>query len=282
MTEGYSSERVRAFYDEYGEREWSRFDHRAADRASLEIHSRFLRRWIQPGDRVLEVGAGPGRFTIQLADIGATVVVGDISPRQLELHRVKVAEADREGAVEARHLLDVSDLTTFPDGSFDAATAYGGPLSYVFEHAGSALDGLLRVVRPDGLVLLSVMSRWGAVRAFLGSILQLDLEGLAEANDAIIATGDLVGEVARVEGVSLPHECHMFTWPELKGLLTGRACKVVDVCAANFLSVRNEEALFGLPPDRWDRFMDWEETACRSEGALDAGTHILLALRRLG
>jgi hypothetical protein len=105
----------------------------------------------------------------------------------------------------------------------------------------------------------------------------LDLDGLAEANDAIIATGDLVGEVARVEGVSLPHECHMFTWPELNGLLTGRACKVVDVCAANFLSVGNEEAPSGLPPDRWDRFMDWEEKACRSEGALDAGTHILLA-----
>ena len=43
--------------------------------------------FVSAGDRVLEVGAGPGRFTIELATIGATIVVGDVSEVQLELNR---------------------------------------------------------------------------------------------------------------------------------------------------------------------------------------------------
>jgi 2-polyprenyl-3-methyl-5-hydroxy-6-metoxy-1,4-benzoquinol methylase len=88
-----SGQQIRAYYDEWAEREWHRFDRRPADRVNLEIHRRFLARLIQPGDRVLEVGAGPGRFTIQLAQLGALVTVTDISPRQLELNVEKVAEA---------------------------------------------------------------------------------------------------------------------------------------------------------------------------------------------
>src|SRR5205823_8297077 len=89
---------ARSYYDEYGEREWYRFDRAPADRVNLEIHRRFLARLVRPGDRVLEVGAGPGRFTIQLAELGAKVCVADISPRQLQLNREKVAEAGQEAA----------------------------------------------------------------------------------------------------------------------------------------------------------------------------------------
>ncbi len=54
------AEQIRAYYDEWAEREWDRFDRRPADRVNLEIHRRFLAR-LHPGDGVLEVGAGVPR-----------------------------------------------------------------------------------------------------------------------------------------------------------------------------------------------------------------------------
>ena len=142
--------RISRYYDAYGEREWERFAASPADRVSLHLHRRYLRQYVRPGDRVLEAGAGPGRFTIELARIGAAITVGDISPGQLAINAEKVAAAGGEGRVVERAPLDIVDLARFPDGGFDAVVCYGGPLSYVFDRADDALAGLLRVTRPGG------------------------------------------------------------------------------------------------------------------------------------
>ena len=63
----YDPERTATFYDEYGDREWRRFEDGPNTRASLEVHMHYLRRFVRKGDRVLGAGAGPRRFTIELA-----------------------------------------------------------------------------------------------------------------------------------------------------------------------------------------------------------------------
>ncbi len=95
----------------------------------MEVHRRFLRRHIPEGADVLGIGAGPGRFTIELARMGCRVIVTDVSPVQLSLHQRHLAEAGLEGAVAERRHLDIRDLSSVPDASFDAVVAYGGPLS---------------------------------------------------------------------------------------------------------------------------------------------------------
>lgn len=80
----YDAARAAAFYDAYGDREWTRFHDSRTGEASLAIHTEYLRRFIAPGDHVLDVGAGPGRFTLELARLGARVTVADLSRVQLE------------------------------------------------------------------------------------------------------------------------------------------------------------------------------------------------------
>lgn len=102
---------VRQFFDDIGDGEWDRFDRDARSRVALEVHRRFLRRYVPEGTSVLEIGAGPGRFTIELAEMGCRVVVSDISPAQLEANARRVGAAGLEGAVVERRLLDVRDLS---------------------------------------------------------------------------------------------------------------------------------------------------------------------------
>ena len=63
----YDSSEIGQFYDGYGEREWDRLELDPAGRASFHIHAHYLRKHVRSGDRVLEVGAGSGRFTMELA-----------------------------------------------------------------------------------------------------------------------------------------------------------------------------------------------------------------------
>ena len=125
--ETYDRDRIARFYDEYGEAEWTRFSRDSMHRVNFEVHRRLLHEYVRAGDRVLEIGAGPGRFTLELAEIGARVVASDVSPGQLALHAEKTAGIE----VEDRLILDVLDLSRFADGEFDATVCYGGPISYV-------------------------------------------------------------------------------------------------------------------------------------------------------
>lgn len=132
-------------------------------RVSLEVHEQFLRRFVRPGLRVLEVGAGTGRFTQTLLDIGARVVVTDLSPAQLAANRSHVSALPGAELVESWQVADVCDLAGFPDGGFDAALAYGGPLSYTF-------DDLRPVQRPGTGAHTCRMFRADQLRDLLAAV----------------------------------------------------------------------------------------------------------------
>jgi SAM-dependent methyltransferase len=268
---------TRAYFDALGEGEWERLTRSPRARASFELHRRMLVRFVRPGDHVLEIGAGPGRFTIELADLGASIVVTDISPVQLRLNEEKVVEARREHAVDARRLIDVRDLRQLADASFDAVVAYGGPLSYAFDRAEAALGELMRVVRPGGVVLASVMATIGSMRMFLPDVVrQIEAFGI-DATDAVLRTGDLRHSPGEA------HQCRMFHWSELTDMFDRHPCSLLAASASNALSAGEPDSLARLAAsaEHWRRFLDWEETLAQEPGALDGGTHIIFALRRI-
>jgi SAM-dependent methyltransferase len=274
MSDATDGEQSRRFYDELGIIEWDRMTGSAASRVSMELHRRLLARFIEPGARVLEIGAGPGRFTIELARLGAKVVVSDISPVQLELNERMVAEAGAESSVEDRFVLDVTDLSAIRDGSFDAVVAFGGPLSYAFEAAEAALGGCLRITRPGGFVVAGVMSLLGSLRNHLAGVAEeMSLFG-AEVIDTMVRTG---------QQRHVPHQCRMFRWSEIADMVTRLPCELEVVSASNAISLGDPDALdwFERDPDRWRQLLRWEEELTKEPGILDGGTHILFAVRRL-
>ena len=80
MDLSYDREQTAKAYDAYGEHEWDRHEKAPMDRVSFHIHRHYLTEFIHRGDRVLEAGAASGRFTVELARLGARIVVTDISP----------------------------------------------------------------------------------------------------------------------------------------------------------------------------------------------------------
>ena len=269
--------RVAAAFDAYGEREWSRHEESALARVAFRIHRRFLETYVRSGDRVLDVGAGPGRFTIELARLGASVTVADLSEGQLRLNERYVREAGADPAVVSRVVADVVDLAEFGDDSFDRVVCYGAVLSLVTDRADDALDEMLRVCRPEGTILLGVASRFGALRAFLAGLRQeIHEDGVAWAQH-VVETGDLFPPHSNL-GVPM----HLYTWGEVRSLLESHGCEVLSASAANFVSTGDaaEVEAFAADGELWERFLAWEMVACAQPGALDGGTHIIAAVRR--
>ena len=257
----YDPDEVRRFYDALGEREWERFAQTPAERVSLEIHNRFLAEFVAPGSRVLDAGAGPGRFTLELLRLGAHVTALDISPGQLELLRARVPDVE---AVVG----DITDLSRFPDGSFDTTVCYGGPLSYVTDRADRAVAELARVTKPGGHVLVSVMGLGGAVIHFASFIVELARRDGTAKSLEIARTGYLP------EGEGYGHlAMRMYLWEELEELLSPYG-EVVEGAAAGVLPhIEVEE------PEIRALLEEFEEKLAYDPGSRSCGEHLIGVLR---
>ena len=238
--------------------------------ANFGVHAHYLRRFVRPGDRVLDIGAGPGRFTIELARLGAEVVVADVSPGQLELNREKVAAAGLEERVRERVVADVTDLSAFADQSFDGVVCYGGPLSYVAERADEAVTELARVVRSGGHVLVSAMSLVGAFAHYTDVVLELAARDGTEKLEEVVRTGFLPQEP---DYGHLP--MRLYRWGELHALLS-RHGEVVAAAATGLLRPTEPPAT----PELAEFLVRVELELGAEAGAIDASEHMLAVLRK--
>jgi 2-polyprenyl-3-methyl-5-hydroxy-6-metoxy-1,4-benzoquinol methylase len=106
----------------------------------------FLLGHVSPGDRVLDLGCGEGRFAAELLAAGASVLAVDVAAEPLR----RAAALHPE--LELR-LIDGEGSWELDDASFDVVWA-GEVIEHVADTAGW-LSELRRVLRPGGRLLLS-------------------------------------------------------------------------------------------------------------------------------
>ena len=104
------------------------------------------------GARILEVGAGSGRDSLELAGQGAEVWVVDYTPSALELI------VRQPGGASLRRVCGDAFRLPFRDASFDAVFHQG--LLEHFRDPRGLLAENARVLKPGGVLLVDVPQRW--------------------------------------------------------------------------------------------------------------------------
>lgn len=161
-------ESVRAYYASFGQREWERLEQPADGAIEFALTTAKLREHLPANSRVLDIGGGPGRYAIWLAEHGHTVSLADLSPELLQIARERVADGNVGTAVNEIVEADACDLSRWGDGSFDAALSLG-PFYHLTAAADreAAASELARVVRPGGVIFVALMPRYAFIRRTL-------------------------------------------------------------------------------------------------------------------
>ena len=104
---------------------------------------------LAPGERFLDVAAGPGGLSLPASRLGAQVLATDWSPAMIKRFEARVREegiSTAEGRVMDCHALDL------PDDSFDVTASQFGVM--LVPDQPRALREMVRVTKPGGRVLL--------------------------------------------------------------------------------------------------------------------------------
>ena len=136
----------------------------------LEVHQlehgltwRYLDQYLPARGSVLDVGAGTGRYSLQLARRGYAVTAVDLSPALIERSKKHVADEGLETQVRFV-VADARDLTEVAENGFDAVLMMG-PLYHLVEEVDrkAALEQALGKLRRGGLIFSSFLSRFGVL-----------------------------------------------------------------------------------------------------------------------
>lgn len=271
----YDQEHIRRFYNKYAELETTRWEKSLVEQVKLLVHQHYLHQHIKQGDTILELGAGTGIFTKLLAQYSKQLIVTDLSPVQLKLNQQKAEKEQYANQIASWNLADICDLRDYASNSFDKICCYGGPLSYVFDKKQVALNEMKRVLKPNGIALLSVMNLWGTTHQYLTKIM---LEVAPEMNERIMQTGNLHPSAFTTSD----HHCHMFTAEELKTDIAAVGLELVTISASNCLSALRADELAEIKEneEKWAYFLDLEIRACTSPGMIESGTHLIVVVRK--
>jgi len=135
----------------------------AGDRYMRAVLERRYRALFRPGQRLLDVGCGTGRDSLELARRGLSLVALDLSPGMLARLAAALA-AERRRLAVAPLAADAASLALFRDASFDGLICNFAAINTVADWPAFAA-GAARVLRPGGWLLLHLLSPAGLRRA---------------------------------------------------------------------------------------------------------------------
>jgi SAM-dependent methyltransferase len=147
------------YYNRYDED--ARLERDNYHRTEFLVTLRLLKPYLTPGARILDAGAGTGRYSLFFAERGYEVTALDLTPKYVELIRHKAADAGLDDKITAVCGSAVS-LDRFEDGAFDAVFCMG-PLYHLDspESREACVSECLRVLKPGGILAAAYVNRAG-------------------------------------------------------------------------------------------------------------------------
>ena len=126
--------------------------------------TKYIEKYLKPNSKILEVGAGTGRYSLYYANKGYDVSAIEYIDHNVDVLKSKIKEGMKIVAEQG----DAVDLSRFEDNTFDI-TLVLGPLYHLFEDSdiNKAIEEAIRVTKKDGVVAIayltndSIMVNWG-------------------------------------------------------------------------------------------------------------------------
>lgn len=217
--------------------------------------------------RILEIGAGTGRYSVALAKEGVSVTAVELVEHNLELLRSKLDGTEPLTAIQGNAL----DLSLLSDNAYDL-TMLLGPMYHLYtrEEKLKALSEAVRVTRPGGRILVAYCMNEPTVIQFVfglnnlkkvmeSSMLTPDWHCISEPKDLF--------ELVRTEDIDALND--EFPVERIKLVATDGA--------TNYM----RGLIDAMDDETFEMWVDYHYAICERQDLIGASNHTLDILKKL-
>lgn len=276
----YDSNVPRNYYDAFGEKEWTRLVRDCAGELLYHVHMDVFRSYVHQQASVLELGAGAGIFSKELARLAGQVVVSDISQAQLAINKRKMTELGLEDRIQDFLILDITDLKGIRDKQHDVVICVGGALNYTFDKEQVAICEMLRVTKPGGIVIAGAVALFNSIMRYLSAIAEEKQQFGIDATKWLIERGIQDAEHYPVENRNF---LHMMKSSDLDALFENQNVQFIEKRAAGIFALAGEEALNQARMDQelWELLLSKEIEFSKDPAYLNCGANLIYVVKKL-
>ena len=228
---------------------------------------RYVQRYLQSDMSILEIGAGTGRYSQTIADMGFKVDAVELSPKNIEVFKSKLKPNQNISISQGNAL----DLNMYHDNTFDMVLLLG-PLYHLYTDADKrkSLSEALRVAKPGGIVFAAyIISDACFLEYFQTDV--AGIKGYVDRGDVDISTFT----------VSKP--LNVFEWVRKEDI--ERIMSVFEVEHLHYIAIdmisrllRNE--LAAMDDEAFSLYLNYHYAVCERPDMVGITTHSLDVFRK--
>lgn len=252
------AERVNRTYDIFDE------DKRLlskAGRVEFVTTVRYIEKYLKPGDKILDIGAGTGAYSIYFSRNGYEVSALELADANIKAFRNKIMPGDCIDLVQGNAL----DLSRYPDKYFNIVLVMG-PL-YHLEKDGDkqrCIQEAKRVCKDDGKIFFAFISN--------------DMVTITEfAYDEKYFLGDTYDHES-FKVVDFPFVFH--TLDDMRNVLHCGKLKILNEIASDGMTELLAEKINGLDRESYEQYLRYHFYTCEKPEMLGRSNHLLFVTEK--
>ena len=259
---------VRSYYNSVVEEEWRRID----NMPEFLLTCRYIDRYINPGDKVLDVGGGPGRYSLYLAEKGCDVTLFDLSDENVSF-AANIAAMSGLAIKAVQGDARVVDITLCD--MYDHVLIMG-PLYHLLEESDriKSVNACLNLLKPGGTIFASFISSFsGVIYLMKNAPEKLDSSPLeSEFVTTIVEDRPITGTVFTENYFIRQRDVLPFMGRfQLDKLHFLGQEGVLSPCENNIVS---------QPKEVYDKWLDFSEKVCEREEYISWSEHFMYIGRK--
>ena len=256
--EGYSAccdtDLVQEIYRRYDEN--SRLSRSNAARVEFLTTVRYIEKYLTPGAKILDVGAGAGEYSLYFARKGYQVSALELADANIAAFRAKLTDNDHIDLVQGNAL----DLSRYDSDAFDIVLLFG-PLYHLQKETDKlrCIAEAKRVCKPDGKIFFAFITN---------DIVILTMQ---QEHCNYLTDGDYNKETFRLD--DFPFVFH--TVDRSRELLGKAGIHILHEIASDGASELLQELVNGLDEASYQQYLRYHFYICEKPEFLGMSNHLL-------
>lgn len=245
---------VQEIYRRYDED--SRLNKSQAARVEFLTTVKYIEKYLTPGGRILDIGAGVGEYSLHFARKGYQVSSLELADANIAAFRAKLTNADQIDLVQGNAL----DLSGYESDSFDVVLLLG-PLYHLHEEADKlrCIQEAKRVCKPGGKIFFAFISN------------DLVILTMQQAHDDYLLHGDYNKETFQLD--DFPFVFH--TLDRCRELLGKADIQIDHEVASDGASELLQNLINGLDEASYQQYLRYHFYLCEKPEFLGMSNHLL-------